>query len=198
MIVEDESQWLDIYKKILNSTADILIIGSVSTKEEAINLVQTKQPDIILMDLNLSGACYEGIDATKEILKLINTKIIVVTSYLEDELVEEAFSVGAIEYVLKEKIYRLPEVIREVYNQKNPHVILANAFIRLKKKRKFDRLSEAEKEILKLVKEGATQKEVIKKLNKSERTIKNQVNSLLKKLKAGTCKEAVKIYYDFL
>lgn len=140
-IVEDEPQWFKSYLKILKEAEDIIVIGSVQTKEEVIKIADM-EPDIVLMDLNLSGTCYDGIQAIIEVLKLINTKIIVVTSYLDEELVEEAFSVGAIEYILKEKIHHLPEVIREVYNQRNPHVILATAFMRLKMKRKFDRLGE--------------------------------------------------------
>ena len=198
LLVEDESHWLNNYLRILKEANDITIIGFANTKEEAIKMARNTSPDIVLMDLNLSGTCFDGIQAIKEILKLINTKIIVVTGFLDEELVEEAFSVGALEYILKERIYRLPEVIREVHNQRNPHAILASAFIRLQKKRKFDKLSEAEKEILKMIKDGAKQVEVIEKLNKSERTIKNQVNSLLKKLKTSSCKEAVKIYDDFL
>jgi DNA-binding NarL/FixJ family response regulator len=198
LIVEDEVDWLDLYFQELRRLENIEITGAVTTIEKAVELVKNKRPDIILMDLNLSKGKFEGITGISEILQDIDTKIIVVTSHFDKTLVEEAFNAGAVEYLLKHHLKRLPEVIKEVYENTSPHVVLANKYLHHRKECQFNTLSKTEKEILQLKKQGFTHTEIEKMSYKARSTLKHQVGSLLKKLNVSSCHEAVKKFKQFI
>jgi two-component system, NarL family, response regulator DevR len=198
LIVEDEPEWLELYLQELSLLDYIEIFNTVTTVEKAVELSKIMQPDIILMDLNLSKDNFEGITAISEILQDIDTKIIVVTSHFDKTLIDEAFYAGAVEYLLKHNLKRLPEVIKEVYENVSPHAVLANTYSRHRKESQFNTLSKAEKEILQLKKQGFTHNEIEKMAYKAQSTLKHQIGSLLKKLNVPSCQEAIKKFKQFI
>lgn len=198
LIVEDELEWLDLYLQELHFLDNIEIVDTVTTVEKAVEVAKITQPDIILMDLNLSKDNFEGITAISEIIQDIDTKIIVVTSHFDKTLIEEAFYAGAVEYLLKYHLNRLPDVIKEVYENTSPHVVLATTYSRHRKESQFNTLSKAEKEILQLKKQGFTHNEIEKMAYKAQSTLKHQIGSLLKKLNVPSCQEAIKKFRQFI
>lgn len=197
-IVDDEPEWITLYARTLNQAGDLAIVGTAQTKAAAIEVAKRTQPDMVILDLNLSAAGFEGLSAIPEILKQIETKIIVATSYFEESLIKEAFAQGAVEYILKKHLMHLPGVIKEVYSDRSPHAILAQAFSYQKKAERFNLLSKTEKELLRLKKAGLSYHEIQEKACKTMSTIKNQVTSTLAKLNVPNCQTAIEIFKEFI
>jgi len=192
VIVDDNLDWLKLMTNYLNKESDILIVGTASGKEEAIDLAKTIAMDVVLMDIHLSENKYDGIDAVKKILEIRETKIIMMTALNEDELVMQSFSAGAVNFFSKNDLKIIPDAIRATYKKSSPIEILLNEYFHLKKQERLNKLTPAEKEIFSLMEEECSIREMEHKLKKSEGTIKVQVNRILKKLNAKTRKDAVR------
>jgi DNA-binding NarL/FixJ family response regulator len=124
MLVDDDSTWLELIEQNFSDCEDILICGTAQTREQAVDVAIEKRPDVILMDMNLDiGYDGDGIYATKEILKVFKTKIIIFTSMDDENLKREAKQAGAIEYLDKMYYENLPEVVKEVHNKEYPPYI---------------------------------------------------------------------------
>ncbi len=198
LIVEDELEWLELYFQELRRFEDIEIVDTVRTAEEAVERSKITRPDIILMDLNLSKNQFDGLTAIGDILQDIDTNIIVVTSHFDKTLIEEAFNAGAVDYLLKHHLERLPELVKETYENASPHAVLANAYSHNRKENRFNSLSKAEREVLQFKKQGFTHTEIEKMSYKARSTLRHQVSSLLKKLNVHSCQEAVKKFKQFI
>jgi two-component system response regulator DevR len=197
-IVEDESEWIDLYQQELCSFDHFKITGVASSIEKAVAFVKTDPPDIVLMDLNLSRDNFEGITAITKILQFVDTKIIVLTSHFEAILINQAFYAGAVEYMLKYQLNRLPVIIQEVYADNSPHLILARSFAHHCKENQFKSLSKTEKAILQLKKKGLSHSQIEKMTFKATSTLKHQISSILKKLDVASCREAIQKFKDFI
>lgn len=197
MIVEDDPIWLRSLTDYLNKQEDITVLGTASTKEEVIEVYLQVKPDVVLMDINLTENNLDGIEMVLEInhQEEHRSKIIMLTSLTEQEVIVESFSVGALNYVNKTHFEDLPDAIRSAYrDQSSIHpsaaTVLRNEFFRLKKEEQQNLLTPAEKDILKLVHQGSTQSQIADKLFITQRTIKNHINRILKKLGVSSSKEA--------
>lgn len=193
LIVEDDSDWLKELMRFLNKEEDILVVGTARTREEAVQLAKTIQIDIVLMDIHLSVHHLEGIYATLEIAEISDAKVIMLTSLMDEEVIEKSFTVGAVNYIAKEKYKQLPNAIREVYSETTPIEILVKKYRNFKKEEQLKDLTPAEKEVYDLVEQGYTRSQIEGKLSKAENTIKNQIKNILKKLGGSSLKEAITI-----
>lgn len=191
LLVEDDPVWVKNMVKFLNKQEDIIVVSIASTKEHAVKLAKTIDFDIILMDINLSKNNYDGIYAAMEILEFKKIKIIMLTCLMEEDIITNSFTVGAVNYILKENYLEIPNAIRAAYYSKSPIEALLNEFSRLKKEEKLKELSSAEKEIYKLLEKGYTYQQIEKDLVKSKNTIKTQIRNILKKLNVNKVKEAI-------
>jgi len=191
LIADDHSMVRQGLKQILELEKDIEIIGQASNGEEAVKRARELKPDIILMDINMPGT--NGIDAIIELKKESKDyKIIVLTLHQEREYLFKTLQIGAEGYVLKDaEISCLIEAIRSVYNgqayiQPNMTGELIREFNRItiheKKKNAGDKLTSREIEVLKLIAEGLLNKEIAARLYISEKTVKNHVSNIFKKL----------------
>lgn len=192
VLVEDEPAWIKIIRDFLNVDEDILLVGVTTNKEDAVALVKDIKVDVILMDINLSGNKTDGIQAAVEIREFCNAKIIMLTAFNESEVIIDSFVAGAVNYLNKDNIGRITELIKEVSKEKTPLEILLQDYHRLKRKEFLAVLSSAELEIFTLLEQGLTQREIASRLLKSTDTIKIQVTSILKKLNVHSVKEAIK------
>lgn len=190
-IVEDDLDWLKAMVSFLNRQEDMVIVGTASTREAAINLAKSIETDVILMDINLTKNNRDGIYTAMKILEFTQTKIIMVTCLTDEDTITRAFTAGAVSYVSKENYLEIPDVIHAAYQKKAPIEALLKEFLRLKEEEQLKELSDSEKEIYRLLEEGHTQSQVEKLLFKSKSTIKTQVRSILKKLGASNIKEAI-------
>lgn len=178
-------------KQILELENDIAVIAQASNGEEALNIARAEQPDVILMDINMPGM--NGLEAIKEIKdEKIPSKIIVLTIHEEREYLFKTLHMGAEGYILKDAEPNiLIEAIRSVnsgqsYIQGNMTKELVKEFKRItnnnKERNETNNLTARETEVLELIAEGMMNREIAQKLYISEKTVKNHVSNIFKKL----------------
>ncbi len=191
LIADDHTMVRQGLKQILELEEDIVVIAQASNGIEAVKLARELEPDVILMDINMPGA--NGLQAIKELKQEKNrAKIIVLTIHEDREYLFKTIQMGAEGYVLKDaESYVLIEAIRSVfrgqsYIQSNMTKELVREFNRVtlheKDKGEENRLTAREMEVLDLIAEGMINKEIAKKLFISEKTVKNHVSNIFKKL----------------
>ncbi len=194
LIADDQSLFREALKTLLCAYPGLDIIGDASNGEEALRLAFTLSPDVVLMDLRMP--IMDGVEATRKIVKLgKNIKVIVLTTFDDDETVFEGLRAGAVGYLLKDvSAEKLIEAIRAAH--KGEYFLLpsitakvVSEFSRISrplsadpKKTLEDPLSNREVEILRYVATGASNKEIADILVISEGTVKNHLSSILSKL----------------
>ncbi|TYQ14555.1 UNVERIFIED_CONTAM: LuxR family two component transcriptional regulator [Acetivibrio alkalicellulosi] len=192
-IVEDDVQWQKILSNYLNSYDDFQVIWVASQKDMAVNLLkETKETtDIIIMDIHLNSNKRDGIFATFDMCQQFDGKIIVLSAYSDGEIIRDAFSAGAVNYILKENYNEIPNAIRSALKGKTPIEEVLSEYKELKKESILNVLSPSEREAFQYLEEGKTISEISKLLHKTTSTIKSQVSSILKKLNVKTVKYAI-------
>lgn len=169
--------------------SDIEVVGEASTGVEALHVIKTSNPDIVLMDLSMPEM--DGIEATREVMKEYpHIKIIVLTSYADQQHIIPAIQAGAKAYQLKDvEPEELVNTIRAVFKgeyQLDPKVTSYVLGYMTKptdpEKEKYDDLTNREKDVLHEIAKGKSNKEIATSLFISEKTVKTHVSNLLSKL----------------
>ena len=171
----------------LSAQADIDVVGEASDGKEGVQLSLELRPDIILMDLVMKEM--DGIQATKEIIQeWPDAKIIIVTSFLDDDKVYPALEAGAVSYMLKtSKASEIAEAVRKTYNGQSilePEVT-GKMMTRMRQKNvshPHEELTNRELEILLLMTQGKTNQEIADELFIALKTVKTHVSNILSKL----------------
>jgi two-component system, NarL family, response regulator DevR len=177
-------------KALLSRHPRFEIVGEAGTAEEALEKARVHKPDVVVMDVRLPGR--SGIDATRDIVgTLPETKIIILTSFADDDLLMDAVAAGATGYVLKQigsdDLVKALEAVGRGEALLDP-AMMNKAFARLREAARRDRgdafkmLSEQEVKIITLVAHGRTNREIAAELYLSEKTVRNYVSSILGKL----------------
>src|SRR5690606_18967949 len=186
MVVDDHEMVRKGLISYLLTEPDIELVGEASSGREAIRLAREKRPDVILMDLIMENG--NGIEATKEILSFYpECKIIIITSFYDDEQVFPAIEAGALSYLLKTA--RADEVISAIRKAIKGETVIepkvANKMLnrlRPKERMPHDDLTEREMEVLMLIAEGMTNQEISEELFIGIKTVKTHVSNILNKL----------------
>ncbi len=174
------------------------VVGEAATAKEALDQVRVTRPDIVLMDIRLPGV--SGIEACEEVIKNFpDTKVIMLTSYAEDEMLFSAIRAGASGYVLKQigsdDLIRAIDAVSRGEGLLDP-ALTQRVFQEVRRAVKeeeasaFGNLSQQEKHVLALVSEGKTNREIAKTLFLGEGTVRNYVSSILSKLGVNNRAEA--------
>jgi DNA-binding NarL/FixJ family response regulator len=174
------------------------VVAEAGTARDAIEQVEQYSPDVVVMDIRLPGG--SGIEACEEISeKYPETKVIMLTSYAEDEMLFSAIRAGASGYVLKqiegEGLVRAIEAVGRGEALLDP-AVTQRIFQEVRKAAKeeeasaFAALTQQEKHVLMLVSEGKTNREIAKALFLGEGTVRNYVSSILSKLGVSNRAEA--------
>ncbi|NMA34446.1 MAG: response regulator transcription factor [Clostridiaceae bacterium] len=191
LIADDHPLFRQGIKQILELEKDITVVAQASNGSEAVQLARELAPDVILMDINMPGT--GGLQAIEEIKgENINSRIIVLTIHEDREYLIKTLQMGAEGYVLKDaEPSVLIDAIRSVYLgqsyiQPNMTKELVMEFnrITLHSRDKYgeNRLTTREREVLKLIAEGMINKEIATRLYISEKTVKNHVSNIFRKL----------------
>jgi DNA-binding NarL/FixJ family response regulator len=198
MLVDDHEIVRDGIKAMLDAEDDIVVTAQAGTVREAIDEAHRTRPDVVVMDVRLADG--SGIEATREIrADHPDTRVLMLTSFADDEALFASIMAGASGYVLKQvKSGDLLRAIRAVGagdSLLDPSV--TNAVLdrlrkgkHLMKDEKLARLSPQEERILTLVADGRTNKEIGDELHLAEKTVKNYVSSILSKLEVARRAEA--------
>lgn len=198
MLVDDHEIVRDGIRAMLQSQDDIVVTAEAGTVREAIDEAKRTRPDVVVMDVRLADG--SGIEATREIRAQRDaTRVLMLTSFADDEALFASIMAGASGYVLKQvKSGDLLRAIRAVGagdSLLDPSVTSA-VLDRLRKGKhlmqdeKLARLSPQEERILTAVADGKTNKQIGDELNLAEKTVKNYVSSILSKLEVARRAEA--------
>jgi two-component system response regulator DevR len=185
-------------KALLEHHPHFEVVGEAGTAKDAIEQVSKILPDVVLMDIRLPGT--SGIEACEEITRRFpDTRVIMLTSYAEDEMLFSAIRAGASGYVLKqiggEDLIRALEAVGRGEALLDP-AVTQRVFQEVRRAVKeeeasaFANLSQQEKHVLVLVSEGKTNREIAKALFLGEGTVRNYVSSILSKLGVSNRAEA--------
>jgi DNA-binding NarL/FixJ family response regulator len=198
MLVDDHEIVRDGIKAMLAPDEDVVVTAQAGTVREAIDEAQRTKPDVVVMDVRLADG--SGIEATREILaKLPDTRVLMLTSFADDEALFASIMAGASGYVLKQ--VRSDELLRAIHSVGEGKSLLdptvtAAVLDRLRKGKhllrdeKLARLTPTEERILTMVAEGKTNHEIGDELRLAEKTVKNYVSSILSKLEVARRAEA--------
>jgi DNA-binding NarL/FixJ family response regulator len=199
LLVEDHPMFRDGLARMLESVEDVEVVGEAGTGEEAVQLAEQLNPNIILMDLNLPKM--SGIEATKQIIqKRPDTGILVLTMYDDDSSVFAAMRAGARGYLLKEAGRN--EIIRALQAVGDGEAIFSPSIARrmmyyfeAKSKQAqvdvFPQLTEREREVLDHIARGENNAEIASVLGLNQKTVRNHVSNILSKLHASDRAHAI-------
>ena len=187
LLVDDHGVVREGLRAYLELESDIDVVGEARDGQEAVRRAQELEPDVVLMDLVMPNM--DGVEATSRIKQdRPETHIIVLTSFLDDERVLPAIKAGATSYLLKDvaaaDLVRAIRSARAGQAQLHPEVA-RRLMQQVTTPRKVDaaaQLTDREREVLKLLAEGRSNKEIARSLVVSERTVKGHVSNILGKL----------------
>lgn len=183
LICDDDSLIRESLKILLPLKGDIEIVAEAGNGNEAIEACLNNSVDVALIDIRMP--ILSGVEAVKEITKKTNTKCLILTTFDEQDYVNEALSYGAKGYILKNNSpEQIANSIISVHN--NTIVMNENILKKLQVKssepsfNKYD-FTDREKDIIKAIAEGLNNKEISKKLYIGEGTIRNYITTILNK-----------------
>jgi two-component system, NarL family, response regulator DevR len=200
MLVDDSTVVRAGLRALLGAEHDIAIVGEAASVAEGVEACARLRPQVLLLDVRLPDG--SGIDACRQILRRSPaTRVIILTSAIDDRIVDDAIRAGAHGYLLKEVDARgLVAAVRDVASGKSildPAVTTrVMQMVRTGNSTRdgYSTLSPQEKRVLALIAEGCTNKEVGVKLGLSEKTVKNYLSTVFEKLQVSRRAEAAAIY----
>jgi len=193
MVVDDHDMVRRGLAAYFKTHPDLILVGEASDGLEALEVCQSQQPDVILMDLIMPGM--GGIEATRRIREQHpDIQVIALTSFQDKDLVQEAIQVGAISYLLKNVSGDdLADAVRSAnagHGTLSPEV--TRDFIMSAQKPKLGNdLTPREREVLALLVEGLTNPEIAERLSISRATATAHVSHILSKLGVSNRAEAI-------
>jgi DNA-binding NarL/FixJ family response regulator len=198
MLVDDHEVVRDGLRALLAAQEDVVVCAEAGSVQEAIDEAERSRPDVVVMDVRLVDG--SGIEATREIrARRPATRVLMLTSFADDEALFASIMAGASGYVLKQvKGNELVKAVRAVGEGQSllDPAVTGPVLDRLRKGKhllrdeKLARLSPQEERILALVADGKTNKEIGEDLHLAEKTVKNYVSSILSKLEVARRAEA--------
>lgn len=182
MLVEDDEFWRQQLSSDLNKEEDIQVVKAAVTKQEALEAFQTMEIDVILMDINLTENQLDGLEATRDISmnKELNTKIIMLTSLTDKDIILKSFQNGAVNYITKSSFQDIVKAIREAYA--DVPSIHPDAAPVMRHEIQLMLLTPSERELYELREKGYNKTQMSQMLHKSVNTIKTQLRSIRNKL----------------
>lgn len=187
LIADDHAVVREGLRGLIATEPDMLLIGEATDGVEAVNKSHQLQPDVIVLDLSMPRK--DGLTAIGEIKTVLpQARILVLTSFAEEDKVFPALQAGALGYMLKDSSSQeLLQAIRSIYRGESPVYpsVARKVLDRLSQStesRPEDTLTDREKQVLRLVAQGLSNEDIAEKLVTTERTVRSHVGSILEKL----------------
>lgn len=194
LLVDDQSIIREGLKAMLDIEPDLQVVGTADNGQTALEQVEALHPDVVLMDIRMP--VMDGVQATQMICqRFIATKVLVLTTFDDDEYLTEALKAGARGYLLKDlPSEELADAIRSVHRgyAKLDAALLEKIVSKLPTSEppspepvplQLTELTPREQQVLQLIGSGVSNREIAQQLHISEGTVKNHVSSLLNRLK---------------
>jgi two-component system, NarL family, response regulator len=193
LIVDDHPVMCSGLSNMLGTQERMIVVGTTGSGAEALKLVAHLKPDLMLLDLRMPGM--EGISVLRALALLPSPpKVLVLTSYEQDELIYQAIKAGAQGYLLKDTSEtELIAAITAVHAGKR--YIPIDIASRLAERMMRSDLTPRELQTLELLAKGSTNKQIAAALNLSDYTIRHYINNIMEKLKVSDRTEAVAIAF---
>lgn len=200
VIVDDDPIVAVSMKTILQTADDINVVATGNDGTEAVELYKKYRPDIILTDIQMKEL--SGIEATRLIREFDpEARVLLLTTFLDDEYVIDALKTGAKGYILKQNFECIIPAIRAVWSGQSvfgSEIVDRMPLLMQKKEihiyEKFG-INEKEYEIITLIAEGLSNKEIAERLFLSEGTVRNYVSTILEKLQLRDRTQIAVFYY---
>jgi DNA-binding NarL/FixJ family response regulator len=190
LLAEDHEIVREGFRKLLEAEDDIEVIGEAQTGRQAVELTKKLRPAVVVMDIAMP--LLNGLEATRQIRKTVpSTKIVILSAHSDDAYVDQAISIGAVGFLLKQtsshdlstairevqkgNTFFSPSIAKRLHNQKTP---AGGGALR----KKVARLSSRELEVLQLIAEGKANKETAAELGISIKTVEKHRQNLMAKL----------------
>lgn len=197
LLVDDQTLFVESLKTVLRTRAkDMIVIGVANDGSSALEMVAREQPDVILMDVRMPGM--NGVETTRQIKeKFPSIKVLMLTTFDDDDYVVEALKIGAVGYLLKDvppaELIKAIRALHEGGVLISPKVAakIVDKLISPSVKERspnseinllINDLSNREKEVLRLLAQGFDNKEIATQLFIAEQTVKNHVSVIYSKL----------------
>jgi DNA-binding NarL/FixJ family response regulator len=183
LLVEDHAVVRAGLERLLAAAGDVEVVGAAADGDEALQLVQTQEPDVVLMDLSMPKL--DGVAATRAITAAHpSVRIVILTSFSDRERILDALDAGAIGYLLKDA--DPDEIIRGVRAAARGESPLApkaaHELLQARARRSAVGLSAREREVLALVADGLPNKQIARKLDISEKTVKAHLTRIFQEI----------------
>lgn len=201
VIIVDDDQLVSLsLKTILEAQPDIEVVALGRNGQDAIALYDSLKPDVILMDIRMDGL--NGLDAGKTIIeKYPDAKILLLTTFSDDEYIIKAINMGAKGYILKQAFETIAPAITAVYNGQTVFgdEIMNKIPTLIQKQDSVDfeeyGLNSKEYEIIRLVADGLNNKEIAASVFLGEGTVRNYISTILEKLELRDRTQLACFYY---
>lgn len=189
LICEDHALFREGLSAILAAHPTLEVVGEACDGNESVQLAKALRPDVVLMDIEMPEL--SGLEATRRIRRAVpSSRVLVLTLYDDEEVVTECLEAGAAGYVLKESpsaqlIYAI-EAVQRGQRYLSPrvlgHVVSGNGGRRKPARTSFDLLTSREREVLRLLAEGRSVKQIALRLGLSVKTVDVHKSNLMRKL----------------
>ncbi|MBW2664267.1 MAG: response regulator transcription factor [Deltaproteobacteria bacterium] len=188
-------------RSLLDGVKGMEVVGEAGDGRQAVKLVDKIKPDVVVLDISMP--MLNGIEATRQIIKAVpNARVVILSMHKDRQYITEALKAGALGYIAKEESFdRLVAAIKAVLNRKiylcpDAENIVLNDFVRqLRSASSFasgSPLTEREREVLQLIAEGKTGKDIAKMLFVSPTTVDTHRRNIMRKLSIHTTAGLVK------
>ncbi|MDR2712918.1 MAG: response regulator transcription factor [Clostridiales bacterium] len=187
ILVEDDKDFAFLIRKMITQDPRLEYLGHATNKAVGVEMAHMLQPDIVVMDLNLSGKALDGIEAAKEIRLTTGAKILLLTSYEQPDVIitasKRAFASG---YVFKSQCQNLTDIIYETATSNTPQEGMIKELL-------LKELSPAERSILTDMLEANADKLSLS----SAKTVANQKTSIFRKLGFKNTRELISVFKNW-
>jgi len=199
LLADDHKIFREGMRSLLEKEPNMIVIGEAGNGKETVKLAKELMPDVVIMDITMPDL--NGIDATQQLKKKApNTKVLCLSQHSERNFVLAMFEVGASGYLLKDSAFdELTRAIYAVYSKKvyiSPqiaHYIIDESLARASERKVSSAvLTSKEREVLQLIAEGKSTKQIALHLNRSMKTIETHRRQISKKLKIHSIAELTK------
>lgn len=198
VVAEDHQLVRQGIVKLLESAADLVVVGEADDGTQAIALAKSMHPDVMVLDISMPK--FDGFQTLAEVGKIIpKPQVVILSMHADPSMIRQALQGGAIGYIVKQSV--ADELLAAVRAAKNGSMfissgisgVIANNFLVENPQSLLDRLSPREREVVKSIVEGQSTREIAENLRTSVKTVEKQRRDAMRKLEVDNLASLVRV-----